>query len=841
MIHLFIGNLGHLFVILSFVTSLMATYAYFKASNASIEELPSRIRFARILFYLHAFSVLGIIVSLFSIISNHYYEYHYAWNHSSNTLPIHYMISSFWEGQEGSFLLWIFWHSVLGFFMIRTGKQWEASTLTVFMLVQAFLTSMILGVVIPIINIKLGSSPFILLRDAMDAPIFKTNPDFVPEDGTGLNPLLQNYWMVIHPPTLFLGFAATLVPFAFCIAGLWKKQFREWVKPALPWALFATMVLGAGIVMGAYWAYETLNFGGYWSWDPVENAVYIPWVILVASYHVMLISKNETGLKTSIILVISTFILILYSTFLTRSGILGDASVHSFTDLGLSGQLLLYLFAFLVLSIVLVIYRWKSLPSDEGEISAYSREFWIFLGVTALCLMGFQVLYTTSFPVFNAVVELFGGISNLAPPTDAPVYYSKIQLWFSVAVALISGSAQFFWWRGMNKSKLLNEFFYPVVLTMVLSSVIILTAKMTSLPYILLLTSGIYIIMTNLRIMISLFKTGFNLTGGALAHVGIGFMLIGILFSSGYSKVISLNNTGLLIFRDVPDIENRENLLLWINENQTMEGYSLMYRGQYRELKDVPEYVRSRWLRATEDPNKMVADEDIILEGKTYFQKGDTVEVYAENTFYEVEYKRENGRTFTLFPRVQVNPSMGTVFSPDIRKTLTEDLYTYASAVTDPQDEAEWSETEEIEIGLGERFFLNDYVAVLEKVTPVKEVEGYFLKDEDIAVQADIRVMGEVEEYVLNPSIVIRGEYGGRIPVVLEELGVKLTFQGIKPETEKFTFAVNTTQKDYIVLKAIQKPMINLLWFGTILMTIGLGVAMNKRFKEFRRFGKKIN
>jgi len=354
-----------------------------------------------------------------------------------------------------------------------------------------------------------------------------------------------------------------------------------------------------------------------------------------------------------------------------------------------------------------------------------------------------------------------------------------------------------------------------------------------------LLTAGIYIVLANLKVMISILKSGFSLAGGTMAHVGVGLMLIGILFSSGYSRVISLNNSGLLIFRDVPDIENRENLLLWINENQQMQGYSLVYKGQRKDLKGVPGYVKNKQLSPTNDPNKMVTEEEIVLNGKNYFSRGDTVEVYPENTYYEVEYKKDNGKVFTLFPRVQVNPSMGTVFSPDIRKTWTEDLYTFASAVTSPEDEVEWSETEIIEVGIGKKFFLNDYVAVLETVSPVKEIKGYHLKPDDIAVKAVVRIYGEVEEYLIEPSIVIRGEYGGRIPEVISELGLKITFHGIEPETDQFSFAINTTQKDYIVLKAIQKPMINLLWLGTVIMTIGLFIAMVKRYKEFRKFGKK--
>ncbi len=261
--HYFIGDLGHFFIILSFVTSLVSAFAYWKTiySPEAIRE-PWR-KNARIAFYTHLVAVLGVVVCLFVIIYQHYFEYHYAYSHSSRHLPGQYMVSCFWEGQEGSFLLWIFWQAIIGIVLIHTQKKWEAPVMVVFSLVQAFLASMILGVVIPLLDLKLGSSPFILLRDAIDDPIFSLQPDFIPKDGSGLNPLLQNYWMVIHPPTLFLGFALTLVPFAFCIAGLWQKQYSEWIKPALPWTLIGAGILGLGILLGGYWVYETLTFGGY--------------------------------------------------------------------------------------------------------------------------------------------------------------------------------------------------------------------------------------------------------------------------------------------------------------------------------------------------------------------------------------------------------------------------------------------------------------------------------------------------------------------------------------------------------------------------------------------------
>ncbi|WPP48409.1 heme lyase CcmF/NrfE family subunit [Catalinimonas niigatensis] len=834
MFNAFLGDAGHLFVIISFITSLVAAFAYIKAANAHDLEQKQWRNYARGAFYLHGISVLGVVGTLFYIIYANHYEYHYAWSHASRSLPVYYMISSFWEGQEGSFLLWIFWHVILGVVVINTNKKWEAPVMAVFAFVQAFLASMILGVVFG--DLKIGSSPFILLRDALEAPVFAANPEFVPEDGTGLNPLLQNYWMVIHPPTLFLGFALTIIPFAYCIAGLWKKDYENWVKPALPWTIFASAVLGVGIMMGAYWAYETLNFGGYWNWDPVENAVYIPWLIMIASIHTLIIFKNNgTALKTSIVLVITSFILILYSTFLTRSGILGEASVHSFTDLGLSGQLLIYLLFFTLGAIVLAAIRWKYIPTSEKEASAYSREFWIFIGVTTLCLMSFQVLVPTSIPVWNAVVELFGGISNMAPPADQIAFYTKFQLWFGVVVALLSGTGQFFFWKKMDKEKLKSELTVPVVVALLISSLAILIAKVSDPAYILLLTAAIYSVVANAKILIRFARSkNYRLAGGSVSHIGIAMILIGILFSSGYSNVVSINNSGLLLFKDAPDDANVENTLLWINEPREMGEYELTYKGSRIEVKGMPGYVNKQALIRTNDDYVAIAREDLSKDGKVYFAKGDTVKVYAENTYHEVLYThKESGKEFSLFPRSQVNPNMGLIASPDIRHTFGKDLYTHVSAIPNDEEEKEWSELEEMEVQIGKQFFINDYVAVLENIERVEEVEGAPIEEGDLAVKANIRVYGENEEYMLSPYYLIRDRMVGRIPFTSNELGVRLTLMNIKPEENSFAVGVETTQKDYIVMKAIEKPLINVLWMGTLLLMIGFGIATTRRYKDF--------
>ncbi|HNV29062.1 MAG TPA: cytochrome c biogenesis protein CcsA [Cyclobacteriaceae bacterium] len=835
--HYFIGDLGHLFVIASFVTSLLSVFTYWKANSANSETKDQWLQNARVAFYLHSTAVIGVVTCLFIIIYNHYFEYHYAYSHSDSRLPLHYLISTFWNGQEGSFLLWIFWQAVLGIFLIRTQRAWEAPVMVVFGLVQAFLASMILGVVIPFINIKLGSSPFILLRDAIDDPIFKLQPDFIPKDGSGLNPLLQNYWMVIHPPTLFLGFALTLPPFAFCIAGLWQRKYSEWIKPALPWALLGAGILGLGILMGGYWAYETLNFGGYWNWDPVENAVYVPWLVLIASIHTMIIYKNsQAALKSAMILNISVFVLILYSTFLTRSGILGDASVHSFTDLGLSGQLLIYLLFFTVAAIFLAAIRWKEIPSSEKEASIYSREFWIFLGATTLCLMGFQVLLPTSIPVYNSLVELFGGESNLAPPADQIGFYSKFQLWFGVLVALISGTGQFFWWKRMEKEKLKKEILPPILISLIVFAIIISIAKVYEPAYVLLTLAGVYLIVSNLKVLSSVIKVNPSLSGGALAHIGIGMMLIGVMFSSGYSKVVSLNNTGMLISKDLPTEFNRDNLLLFINEPRTMGGYEIEYLGERVEPRKISGYVSKNDIDLTMDPYKVVARKDIEFKGKKILSEKDTFEINPENTYYEIELRRNGNVEALLFPRVQINPSMGGfVASPDIKRNIGRDLYTHVSLPMNREEEPEWSKLEEVQVRINQQFFVNDYVAVLEEVTRIHEIEGIQLSDEDVAVKAKIKVTGERNSYYSEPIFLIKDKTQvGRLPSEINDLGVRITLMNIHPESNEFSLGLNTRQKDWVIIKAMEKPLINILWLGTGVLMVGFSIAMIRRFKEFR-------
>jgi cytochrome c-type biogenesis protein CcmF len=318
-------------------------------------------------------------------------------------------------------------------------------------------------------------------------------------------------------------------------------------------------------------------------------------------------------------------------------------------------------------------------------------------------------------------------------------------------------------------------------------------------------------------------------------------MLIGILYSSGYSRIISLNTTGLLYSKEFTTEMNRDNILLWRNEPQKMGPFELLYKGARMEAKNYPGYIQKEILLPMENKYQAVARKEIVYKNKVYFRRGDTLEVYPENTFYEVLYTQENGDTFTLYPRAQVNPQMGLIASPDIKRFLGKDLYSHVSSIPAPDQEREWSAPESHTIHSGDTMYLNDYVAILENVQREANIPGVKLGANDAAVRAHIKLLGKDKVYDVFPTyiVLIDDKMVGQIPEIVEDLGIKIAFTHIDPAAGKFTFQVTTTQKDYIIIKALEKPMINILWIGTLLLVIGLFMAILRRHAEFVKMREK--
>jgi len=355
-----------------------------------------------------------------------------------------------------------------------------------------------------------------------------------------------------------------------------------------------------------------------------------------------------------------------------------------------------------------------------------------------------------------------------------------------------------------------------------------------------LLVASVFALVTNGTILLNVMRGNHRLSGGAISHIGMALMLVGILYSAGYTKVISLNNSGLLIskqeeFTKDNNRQNKENKLLWLNQPERMGPYQLTYRGKRIEARDMPGYIPRQDVVVIEGDFHGIAQRDLEQNGKVYHKKGDTLALYPENTYYQVEYREPSGKIFNLYPRAQVNERMGLLASPDIRHKTDRDMYTYVSSVPDPEAENTWEKTETYSVAIKDTFFLNDYVAILDDVARTNEVEGVEIGPNDAAVRAKVRVLDKNGEHIISPAFVIKDRMVAHPAEVSDELGVRMQLNEIDPRTGKFTFAVNRTQRDYIVMKAIEKPLINILWIGTLIVVIGLQIDTVRRYREFTK------
>ncbi len=845
---LWAGHLGNAFVVLSFIAALLSFVSfYFSSKNISF------IKLARIAFNVHGFAVIGIIATMFYMLLNHYFEYQYVWQHSNTSMDMKYILSCFWEGQEGSFLLWTFWNVVLGTLLKKQLKnnEWEIPVMTIFALVQVFLASMLMGIYLG--DYKIGSNPFLLLREHSEFSNlpFIQMPNYLAKlDGRGLNPLLMNYWMTIHPPTLFLGFASTLIPFAFAIGALWNKKYTEWQKIALPWTYFCILILGVGILMGGAWAYEALSFGGFWAWDPVENSSLVPWLVIVAAGHTMIINKNKGGsLFTTHFLAIGSFLLVLYSTFLTRSGVLGNASVHAFTDLGMTGQLVLYVLTFVFITVALLIdellfkvsyivvsllilfygmlYGYKTIlllvwlggsgiitvisyykyfPKEKEEEDLYSREFWMFLGSLVFLLSGLIITYFTSIPVINKLFK-----TEFAPP-KVPVYNSWM-LPFAILIMILIAASQFLKYKKTDAKKFYKRISYSFVLALLfglacsiplyfLTNNEVKADTWTLIGYTSLFVTGLFALFANLDYFIVVLKGKVSKSGAAIAHIGFAMVLIGALISTSKKVTLAKNINDKKLAALGKDFDDRESILLTQGDTLQMGPYSVLYKGKKRN---------------------------------------------GINIYYSVEYfKRDKENKtefdFSLLPHVQDNPRTGQQSAePDTKHYLDRDIYThiaYARVDTTTYKKNAYSEAKNYVGHVGDTIFSSNALIIIDSLRSNLSKEQYEKNDSILEVTAVLRcVNSDNKSFMAYPKFII--QHNVIIPKedVVDALGLKLVFWKVNPEEGTIEITMSeklSNNKDFIVMKAFVFPYINVLWLGCLIMAFGTGIAVIERIRKFK-------
>lgn len=733
--HLLPGRLGHFFVITAFVSAILSILAYRKRVLFP-DDLSWR-KLGRIAFSVHGISILSVIGILFYIMIGQMYEYQYAWDHVSDDLPLKYIFSAFWEGQEGSFLLWMFWHVILGGVLILTAKRWEAGVMVWLSAVQLILVSMIAGIYFTD-AIRMGSSPFLLLRDTMQAPIFN-NPNYLSLiEGNGLNPLLQNYWMTIHPPTLFLGFASVTIPFCFAMTGLWEKDHLAWLKPVMPWTLFSTGILGLGVLMGGAWAYEALSFGGYWAWDPVENMSLVPWIVLLAALHGNFIARHTgLSLKTTYIFYILSFLLVLYSTFLTRSGILGEESVHAFTEMGLEWQLIGFIAVFTLAGIYLMISRNKSIPVVEKEEKIQSREFWMFVGAMVLAFSAVLITFSTSIPVWNKLIDVYGSLTgsgdmsmyHKAMPLDPIDHHNRFQLWNAVLIAILSSVAQYLRFGAMAwdsfKKRFTKHILLSLAIGLVFAYLLSLWIFLPSWQYIVMLVASAFAVISNVDYMIFFAKAKLTSMASGLSHGGFALMLIGIMASGLNKQTISQNRFA------------QEGMAEGLNagENAFL-------------IKGMPMFMNNYWV--------------------TY--KSDTLEGFTKK--YEVEFIKVNAEgdtieQFTTYPNILYDRQLTKVATanPNTKKYLDRDIFTFISGLPpEQQDRANIRKVDSLlEYTLhyfqpGETKRINQFDVSLDSIVLGTHHSEYHEEEDDLVISGAVTIADTLgqQQHIIHPTLIVR-------------------------------------------------------------------------------------
>jgi cytochrome c-type biogenesis protein CcmF len=801
--HLLAGQLGYFLTILSLVASLVATFAFAKAFYATeIGEAHQWKRLARIAFSIEAVSVFACFVLLFYLITNHLFEYKYAYTHSDKNMPVQYLLSCFWEGQEGSFLLWSFWHSVLGIIVMSKLKERENGVMMVLSFVQVCLATMFVGLYI--FDFKIGSSPFILLRQEMNWPIL-SRPDYLQfiKDGTGLNTLLQNYWMVIHPPVLFLGFASTTIPFAFAVSGLLKKD-NNWLAACAPWAVFSAGILGLGIMMGAAWAYESLNFGGYWAWDPVENASLVPWLTLVAAIHTSIIyKKNGTSLKATYLFFGLSFLLVVYSTFLTRSGILGDTSVHAFTDLGMNAQLLGFLAITVIPYFVLYFVRYKSMVEVKKEDEVDSREFWMLVGSLVLLLSAVVISSITSIPVFNKIFK-----TTIAPPEDPIFAHNQVQVFVAIIIGILTAVGQFLKFKGTPKALFYRQIKWPLIITVLLSALcfiligIVYNDKGVGFLAALYVATfaAIFSIVANAYYLVRVIKGKLASAGASIAHIGFGMVLLGILISASNKTVLSWNTTGISPLRveknDKSPVGNPlENITLIESIRTDMGKYTVTY------VRDTFDVLNKR--------------------------------------FFELQFEeKKTKQIFYLYPDVNKNNKMeGFSANPAAKHYWNKDIFSYVTSFQD-HEQKDTTSFKAMQIAVGDSIFYSNGYIKLDKVV-VNPSENRPAGTNELQLQLAI-TSKEGLRYQATPGILLKDLTMESILDTVKAQNLILSFNKVIDQKKgilEIGVKESKTLSNLITLKVYEFPFINLLWIGVIVMTIGFGISTWARKNKLKKYG----
>ncbi len=477
-------------------------------------------KWARLCLRLSAVSAGLASAFLMTLIFGNHFDIAYVASYSSRELPDIYKFSAFWAGQQGSFLLWLLIHALAGCILCR--EEITPSGMSTYMLIQSLITILVLA-----------KSPFL-------------PQETVVENGIGLNPLLQDPWMAIHPPIIFLGYAMLAIPLSYSVGALLQAPAsKDWLEPARKWSLIAWGFLGAGIFIGGYWAYKVLGWGGYWGWDPVENSSLVPWLIATVFIHVLKVARVREGvLSMTHLAAIFAFSLVLYGTFLTRSGLLGDFSVHSFSDTSIGLSIAIVNSLVLIGALLILTIRANKLPQGDMYEGFRSREFLMLLGMLLIVFIASIIFLGMSMPLFTQLLD--------CPASVSTAFYLRTTMPLAIFLMLTMAMSCL---RFYGEDKPLPKNYFPFG-ALILGLAIPLAIGIRELFPILL--SGVSLMGAATSFLA--WKQHALSLGGLIAHIGVGISFLAMVLAGNGS----LSDTQMLQPK----------------ESYSLFGHEIVYHGQ---------------------------------------------------------------------------------------------------------------------------------------------------------------------------------------------------------------------------------------------------------------------
>lgn len=794
---------GNIILTLAFVLAVFSMLMY----SFSFRGAKNTLNFGRLSFHLTAMLVIVASTLLMYSILTHQYQYGYIYNYSNDDLPVGLLMSTFWAGQEGSFLLWVLFAVIIGIILQSYSAKREGlepSVMAVYSLVLSFLLFMVSPLLkspfnfiwmeeifiestkinpaffnLPFLQGHLFSDPsngqgFVKMSKELYASLQSAGisiNEFI-INGKGLNPLLQNFWMQIHPPVLFAGFALAAVPFTFAIAALLKNDYKDWVRQSFPWVLAAGAVLGLGIMLGGYWAYGVLGWGGYWAWDPVENSSLVPWVVIAAVVHTMIVQRKSQDrgegvgrfAKTNLILSILAFILVLYSTFLTRSGILGDSSVHSFVDPGTVIYLFLIILVatFLLLGVGLIVYRWKYLSSQtKYDDNLLSRELSLFTSAVVLGASALIIFFGTSAPIFGVGVEIS--------------FYDEMHIPLAIIMGLLNGLSLMLKWKENNGEEIFKKLRLSLILSAASTLLTVVIASMYDIMMMLLAFSAYFSIFANGEIALKIMKGNKKMLGSYLAHIGIAIFILGVIGSAVYSDEIELD--------------------LVKGEKQEALGYTVEFAG-YQTIENNTKYA------------------------------------------FNVDVKRGNS-SYRVKPVMYISSfNQSLMREPDILEGFLNDFYISPIGYDDGTSHAGHDEKEVSLIPGEETEAEGVKILYAEFIRPDMSVMA---SGGDFQMGAKLSVKGYGAAKTVDLVLKKEGEAINYIPVELKEENLRIILKQVDPMSKKADIIISKLSgsmadvhehKEVLSISASVKPFVSLVWIGTAVLVIGFFVSMFRRLED---------